>query len=279
MILQLPRKVWNPSWITEHLRWTTLCLNDAEYTNWKMCELRLRNLRPGILFEGPNQQMQLPNKWGKGLKCPIMSSPCPHRQWACQGIACPWPQSHNSQDASNMKDSHSHSRQPQCYGPWIQNCQCCQQMELMTSVLPTTTATKNIETQNQYICGNCTKSHAPDRASCPAKDSTCQACGRFGHWDVRCQSTSSKQKDPNKKPPRCGPKGGKQKQAHTVDVGNDCDPQCDELCVITIDLHPHHSAWLGWKPGDYHASPSALSPWVAQNAHSATKVPPSACPP
>ena len=78
--------------------------------------------------------------------------------------------------------------------------------------------------------------------SCPGKDSTCQLCGRIGHWDIRCQSISSKQKDPNKKPPRCGPKGGKQKQTHTVDVGDDYDPQCNEVHVITIDVHPHHSA-------------------------------------
>ena len=42
-----------------------------------------------------------------------------------------------------------------------------------------------------------------------------------------------------KKPPRCGPNGGKQKQTHSVDVGNDYDPQCDEVSVnataITID--------------------------------------------
>ena len=82
----------------------------------------------------------------KGMKCPIPSSLCPHRQWAGQDIACSWTQGHNSQDAWNIQDSHSHSRQPKCYGPWIQNCQCCQKMEPMTSVLPPTTATENIKT-------------------------------------------------------------------------------------------------------------------------------------
>ena len=33
-----------------------------------------------------------------------------------------WPQGQNSQDAQNMQDSHSCSRQPQCYGPLIPNC-------------------------------------------------------------------------------------------------------------------------------------------------------------
>ena len=49
--------------------------------------------------------MQLPNRWGNGMKCPIWSSPFPCRQWAGQEIACSWPQSHNSQDAQNMQES------------------------------------------------------------------------------------------------------------------------------------------------------------------------------
>ena len=40
--------------------------------------------------------------------------------------------------------------------------------------------------QNQHSCGNCTKSHAPGRASFLAKDSTCWSCGRIDHWDIRC---------------------------------------------------------------------------------------------
>ena len=201
--------------------------------------------------------MLLPNRWGKGMKHPIPSSLYPHRQWAGQETPCPWPQGHNSQVAQNMQDSHSTSRQPQRYGPQIQNCLCCQQKEPMTSVSPTTTATKTC--QNQHAYRNCTKSHA----SCSAKDSTCWSCGRIGHWDIRCQSTSSKQKDPNKKPPRCGPKGGKQKQTHIFDVGDDYDQQCSEVCTITIGVDPHHSAWLGQKPRDNHARPSELSLWVA----------------
>ena len=54
--------------------------------------------------------------------------------------------------------------------------------------------------------------------------------------------------------------GGKQKQTHTVDVGGDYNPQCDEVYAITIDIHPHHSTQLGWKAGDDHARPSTLSP-------------------
>ena len=106
-----------------------------------------------------------------------------------------------------------------------------------SSVWPTTTATKMLYPQNQHACGNCTKFHAPGRASCPAKDSTCQSCVKIGHWHARCQSSSNRQKDPNKKPPRHGPKGGKQEQTHTVDVGDNYEPHCNEICVITIDVH------------------------------------------
>ena len=108
--------------------------------------------------------------------------------------------------------------------------------------------------------GIATKSHAPGRASCLAKDSTCQSCGRFCHWDARCQSTTSRQKDPDKKPPRLGPKGGKQKQTHTVDVGDDYDPQCNDVHVVTINVHPHYSASLAQESGDDYARPSALPP-------------------
>ena len=146
--------------------------------------------------------------------------------------------------------------------------------ELTTSVSSITAATKNTKLSEPTCMLELHKSHAPGRASCPAKDSMCQSWGSIDHWNVRCQSTSGKQKDPNKKPPRCGPKGGKEKQTHTVDAGDDYDPQCDEVCVITIDFHPHHSAWLGWKPGNDHVRPSGLLPWVAQNIHSATTVPP-----
>ena len=88
-------------------------------------------------------------------------------------------------------------------------------MEPTTSGSPTT-ATVNIKTQNKHACGNCTKSHEPVRASFPVKDSTCWSHGKTGHWDTRYQSNPSRQKDPNKKPPRHGPMGAKTK----------ADPQC-----------------------------------------------------
>ena len=79
-------------------------------------------------------------------------------------------------------------------------------------------------------------------------DSTCRSCGRIAYWDTRFQSTSSRQKDPNKKPPRYGP--------------------------ITIYVHPYQTTSLGWEPGDHHARLGVLLPWVAQNDHSVTIVPP-----
>ena len=74
-------------------------------------------------------------------------------------------------------------------------------------------------------------------ASCPAKDCTCWSWGKIGHWDARYWSTSSGQKDPNKKPPKCGPNGRNQKQTHSVDVGKDYGPQCDEVHVNTTAIN------------------------------------------
>ena len=104
---------------------------------------------------------------------------------------------------------------------------------------------KTSKPQNQHAWRNCTKSHAPGRAFCPAKDSTCQSCGKIGHWDARCWSSSGRQKDPNKKPPRHGHNGGKQKQTHAVDVGNDYDPQWDEVSINTtaINIDALNEAW------------------------------------
>ena len=45
---------------------------------------------------------------------------------------------------------------------------------------------------NQHQCGNCTKSHPPGRSSCPAKDSTCNKCGKVEHWKPRCHGGAPK---------------------------------------------------------------------------------------
>ena len=121
------------------------------------------------------------------MKCSIPSSLCPHRQLAGQEIDCSWSQGHNSQDAWNMQDLHSHSRQPPCYWPQIQNCQCCQQMEPKTSVSPPTTATGNIKTPEPICMQELHKSHTPDRTSCPAKDPTCPFLAKFviGMQDIK----------------------------------------------------------------------------------------------
>ena len=156
--------------------------------------------------------MQLPNRLGKGMKCPIPCSPCPHRQWTGQEIACPWPQGHNSQHARNMQDSHSHSRQPQCYGPGIQNCQCCQQMEPMTSFSPTaaTTATKTLNPHKRHACGNCTKSHGTWQSLLP-----CQGLHMPIMWQNWSLGHQMQKKTPpvdrriqTRSHPDMGPKGG-----------------------------------------------------------------------
>ena len=64
------------------------------------------------------------------------------------------------------------------------------------------------QTVNQHQCGNCTKSHPLGHASCPAKDATCNKCGKVGHWKPRCHGCS--QKKSLKKPPKKG-KGRGQK--------------------------------------------------------------------
>ena len=51
--------------------------------------------------------------------------------------------------------------------------------------------TKKSFTRSQFFaCGNCTKCHAPDRDNCPAKDSTCYACQKTGHWKQKCKKSN-----------------------------------------------------------------------------------------
>ena len=61
--------------------------------------------------------------------------------------------------------------------------------------------------QQQHSCGNCTKHHTPGRSSCPAKDAQCRACGKTGHWKVKCRSRD-KQSSSGQHAPRHN-KGGK----------------------------------------------------------------------
>ena len=47
-------------------------------------------------------------------------------------------------------------------------------------------------TANQHQCGNCTKSHLPERVSCLAKDAIYIKCRKVGHWKPRCCGGSPK---------------------------------------------------------------------------------------
>ena len=86
--------------------------------------------------------------------------------------------------------------------------------------------------QQQHSCGNCTKHHAPGRSSCPAKDAQCRACGKTGHWKVKCHSRD-KQSSSGQHAPRHN-KGGKYRQKQILDVGTDDDLHYDEVRVAAV---------------------------------------------
>ena len=86
--------------------------------------------------------------------------------------------------------------------------------------------------QQQHSCGNCTKHHAPGRSSCPAKDTQCRACGKTGHWKVKCCSRD-KQSSSGQHAPRHN-KGGKYRQKQILDVGTNDDPHYDKVRVAAV---------------------------------------------
>ena len=86
--------------------------------------------------------------------------------------------------------------------------------------------------QQQNSCGNCTKHHTPGRSSCPAKDAQCRACGKTGHWKVKCRSRD-KQSSSGQHTPRHN-KGGKYRQKQILDVGTDDNPHYDEVRVAAV---------------------------------------------
>ena len=65
--------------------------------------------------------------------------------------------------------------------------------------------------RQQHSCRNCTKQYSPGRASCPAKDSQCQACGKMGHWKAKCKTTKRKQAANG----QCMPSTGQECQTQT----------------------------------------------------------------
>lgn len=50
-------------------------------------------------------------------------------------------------------------------------------------------ATTSGKTQSSRTCWNCGTSHAPDRASCPAREAVCVACRKKGHFKRCCRSS------------------------------------------------------------------------------------------
>ena len=99
----------------------------------------------------------------------------------------------------------------------------------------------------QHACSNCTKSHAPGRFSCPAKDSVCSGCGHTGHLLPHCRSSGGPQA--TKKPQGTEKKQGDhhhncQQQGHrqtdVADVGEDHDPQLNEVSMAGVTLQHDH---------------------------------------
>ena len=136
-----------------------------------------------------------------------------------------------------MQDSHSiadnlnamdlGSKTGNAVNKWSQQPQSCPQQQQQKTSKP----------QNQHACESCTKSHAPSRASCLPRTPHADLVAKLVIGMSDTGNTSSRQKDPNKKPPRHGTSGEKQKQTHTVDIGNNYDPKCDEVHVNTTAIN------------------------------------------
>ena len=41
------------------------------------------------------------------------------------------------------------------------------------------------------LCPNCTHKHHPSRHNCPSQDLACKGCGKNGHWQAKCHSSST----------------------------------------------------------------------------------------
>ena len=85
---------------------------------------------------------------------------------------------------------------------------------------------------NHHLCGNCMKSRPPGQSSCPAKDSTCNNCGKVGHWKPRCHGGAPKrQQQPNKG----GKKGRNRGPPKKIeDIGTDPDYHLDEVDIVSV---------------------------------------------
>ena len=87
---------------------------------------------------------------------------------------------------------------------------------------------------NQHQCRNYTKSHPPGRSSCPAKDSTCNKCGKVGHWKPRCHGGVPKGQQQSNK----GAKKGKSRAQKKInDVGNNQDYHLDEVDIASVSQY------------------------------------------
>ena len=60
--------------------------------------------------------MQLSDRRGNRVECPVQICQSPQWQGTCQEAACSWPDSNNTQDAWSVPHTHRHLRQPQGHG-------------------------------------------------------------------------------------------------------------------------------------------------------------------
>ena len=69
----------------------------------------------------------------------------------------------------------------------------------MSSMGPVTKAVNVVQKTNRkdsFTYGAQTKYHAPGRDNCLAKDSTCHACQKTGHWKQKCRKTRRQPQKP-----------------------------------------------------------------------------------
>lgn len=89
---------------------------------------------------------------------------------------------------------------------------------------------------DSYKCFGCgRKGHRPRSSDCPAKDVTCRSCGKIGHYQLHCKSSSPVSTDKNKftnSNDKSTVKAVKDEQVFNVRESN--NPVSDEIVTCTL---------------------------------------------